>query len=235
MASLVLPGQRFPDPREADEHGLLAATTELTAERIVEAYAQGIFPWFERRGLIAWFSPDPRMVLRPTELHVGRTLRKTLDRGTFEIRFDTAFRDVVAACAKTPRRHERGTWISSRFVDAYTALHGGGLAHSAEAWRGGKLVGGLYGVSLGGVFFGESMFAKETDASKAAFATLVARLRTWEFDLVDCQVYTEHLASLGAREWPRETFLRALAGGLQKPTRSGLWSVVEGGGPGLTA
>ena len=228
MPSLVLPGQPFPHPRNADENGLLAVTTELTADRIAEAYASGIFPWFEKRGLIAWFSPDPRMVLLPDELHVARSLRRTFARRTFEIRLDTAFRDVVIACAKIPRRHGRGTWISPRFIDAYVDLHGKGLAHSAEAWRGGKLAGGLYGVSLGKVFFGESMFAREADASKAAFATLVAQLRAWDFALIDCQVHTEHLESLGAREWPRETFLRALTAGVMDSPRIGRWALDSG-------
>jgi leucyl/phenylalanyl-tRNA--protein transferase len=228
MTTLIVPGRAFPHPREADEHGLLAVTTELTADRIVEAYTRGIFPWFERRGLVAWFSPDPRMVLLPEDLHVARTLRKTLARGTFEIRLDTAFASVVKACAATPRKHERGTWIGPRFRDAYTELHERGLAHSAEAWRGGKLVGGLYGVSLGGVFFGESMFAKEADASKAAFATLGAQLRAWGFRMIDCQVYTEHLLSLGAREWPRDRFLHVLAEAVREPGRPGPWILDSG-------
>lgn len=223
MPAIVLPGQRLPDPHQADEDGLLAVTSELTPERIVEAYARGVFPWFERRGLVAWFSPDPRMVLQPWELHVARTLRKTIARGTFEIRLDTAFREVIDACAKTPRRHEHGTWIGPRFVDAYVELHRQGLAHSAEAWRNGRLVGGLYGVSLGAVFFGESMFSKEADASKVAFATLVGQLTAWRFAMVDCQVYSRHLASLGAREWPRDAFLRALAGAVDAPGRPGPW------------
>jgi len=225
MAPIVLPGQPFPPPRLADEDGLLAFTTELTAERVIEAYARGIFPWFERRGLVAWFSPDPRMVMPPATLHVGRTLRKTLARRTFEIRLDTAFQEVMKACARTPRRHERGTWISPRFIDAYGGLHRQGLAHSAEAWRAGKLAGGLYGVSLGTVFFGESMFARETDASKAAFATLAAQLSAWGFTLIDCQVHTGHLESLGAAEWSRMRFLRALGTAVRKPTRSGPWTL----------
>ena len=228
MTSLIAPGRAFPHPREADEHGLLAVTTELTADRIVEAYTRGIFPWFERRGLVAWFSPDPRMVLLPEDLHIARTLRKTLARGAFEIRLDTAFAAVVKGCAVTPRTHERGTWIGPRFRDAYTELHERGLAHSAEAWRGGKLVGGLYGVALGRVFFGESMFAKEPDASKAAFASLVAQLRAWEFRMIDCQVYTEHLERLGAREWPRERFLHVLAEAVREPGRPGPWALEPG-------
>ena len=223
MPTVVLPGQRLPDPRHADEDGLLAVTSELTPERIVEAYRRGIFPWFERRGLVAWFSPDPRMVLEPKELHVGRTLGKTLARGTFEIRLDTAFREVILACARTPRRHEQGTWIGPRFVDAYVELHRKGLAHSAEAWKDGRLVGGLYGVALGGAFFGESMFSAVADASKVAFATLVGQLAAWGFVLVDCQVYSRHLASLGASERSREAFLRSLASAVRAPGRVGPW------------
>src|SRR5262245_24264954 len=163
------------------------------------------------------------MVLKPKDLHVGRTLRKTLARGTFEIRLDTAFREVIVACAKTPRRHEQGTWIGPRFIDAYEDLHRQGLAHSAEAWMNGRLVGGLYGVSLGAAFFGESMFSTVSDASKAAFATLVGQLDAWRFALVDCQVYSRHLASLGAREWPRDAFLKAVASAVRKPRRPGPW------------
>jgi leucyl/phenylalanyl-tRNA--protein transferase len=228
VPTIVLPGQRFPDPRGADEDGLVAVTTELTPERIVEAYARGVFPWFERRGLVAWFSPDPRMVLEPKSLHVGRTLRKTLARGTFQIRLDTAFREVILACAKTPRRHDHGTWIGPRFIDAYVELHRQGLAHSAEAWSAGRLVGGLYGVSLGAVFFGESMFATVPDASKAAFATLVAQLSAWGFSLIDCQIYSRHLASLGARERPREEFLAALSSAVRRPGRTGPWRLEPG-------
>jgi leucyl/phenylalanyl-tRNA--protein transferase len=142
----------------------------------------------------------------------------------FEIRLDTAFRNVMAACAKTPRRHEGGTWISPRFIDAYTELHQWGLAHSAEAWRGDDLVGGLYGVSLGAIFFGESMFARAPDASKIAFVALVAQLLRWKITLVDCQVYTDHLARFGASEWPRRRFLAALEKALDRPTRPGPWS-----------
>jgi leucyl/phenylalanyl-tRNA--protein transferase len=228
MPSLIVPGQAFPHPREADEDGLLAVTTELTADRIVEAYERGIFPWFEKRGLVAWFSPDPRMVLQPEGLHVARTLAKTLSRGTFQFRLDTAFREVVRACAKTPRKHERGTWIGPRFLDAYVELHRRGLAHSAEAWRDGRLAGGLYGVALGTVFFGESMFTTETDASKAAFATLVTQLGSWGYRMVDCQVYTEHLESLGAREWPRSRFLEALATAVVEPGHPGSWRLDSG-------
>lgn len=225
MPAIVLPGQPFPDPSYADEEGLLAVTTELTPERILEAYARGIFPWFEERGLVAWFSPDPRMVLEPKALHVGRTLKKSLDRREFDVRLDTAFAEIIVGCARTPRRHERGTWIGPRFIDAYTELHRQGFAHSAEAWRDGKLVGGLYGVSLGGVFFGESMFAKVSGASKAAFAVLVGRLASWGFSMVDCQVRTEHLESLGAEDWPKARFLAALRRALRAPTRVGPWSL----------
>lgn len=223
MPTIVLPGQRFPDPHLADEDGLLAVTSELTPDRVVEAYARGVFPWFERRGLVAWFSPDPRMVLEPGGLHVGRTLRKTLARGTFDIRLDTAFHEVIRACARTPRRYEPGTWIGPRFVDAYVELHRQGLAHSAEAWRGGRLVGGLYGVALGGAFFGESMFSTATDASKAAFATLAEQLHAWGFKLIDCQIYSRYLASFGAQEWPREAFLAALSVAVALPGRVGPW------------
>lgn len=215
----------FPDPREAEEDGLLALTPTMTAEMVVEAYAAGIFPWSQQNGWYLWFSPDPRMVLRPEELHVSRKLRKILRRGTFEIRLDTAFEAVITECASVPRSDQDGTWISRPFVRVYGTLHERGIAHSAEAWRGGELVGGLYGVALGSAFFGESMFSRESDASKAAFAVLVGQLRAWGYRFVDCQVHTEHLESLGAREWPRETYLRALAAALGDPGRPGPWSL----------
>jgi leucyl/phenylalanyl-tRNA--protein transferase len=157
-----------------------------------------------------WFSPDPRFVLRPAQTHVGRSLRKVLRAGRFEVRFDSAFAAVMRACAQSRRRHERGTWISEPMIAAYTELHRLGWAHSVESFRGGRLVGGLYGVAIGGAFFGESMFYGEPDASKVAFATLAAELAAREFRLIDCQQETAHLARFGARPMPRRRFLREL-------------------------
>ena len=215
----------FPPPEEADPSGLLAVGGDLSPERLLLAYAQGIFPWYDETLPILWHSPDPRMVLLPGELHVPKSLAKTLRRGRFELRLDTAFAEVIAACASTPRPRERGTWITAEMREAYLRLHALGFAHSAEAWRGGRLVGGLYGVALGGCFFGESMFAREPDASKAAFATLVRQLGRWGFALIDCQMHTEHLARFGAREWPRARFLRHLRAALERETRRGRWSL----------
>lgn len=212
----------FPDPRDAEPDGLLAVGGDLSPERLLAAYALGIFPWYEEDPIL-WFSPDPRLVLVPSELRVGRSLAKVLRQGRFEIRFDTAFDEVVAGCASAPRRGQRGTWITPAMREAYGRLHRLGFAHSVEAWRGGALAGGLYGVSLGGAFFGESMFAHESDASKVAFVELVRRVAAWEFRFVDCQVETPHLRRFGALPWTRERFLAELRLALRAPTRRGSW------------
>ena len=213
----------FPSPELSDPNGLLAVGGDLRPERLVLAYAMGIFPWYSEDTPILWHSPDPRMVLRAGDLVVGRSLAKTLRRGAYEVRLDTAFRAVMESCARVPRHDQDGTWIMPEMIDAYEELHRRGLAHSAEAWLGGELAGGLYGVSLGGAFFGESMFAKEPDASKVAFVTLVRAMAGWGIDLVDCQVRTAHLARFGAVDWPRPRFLAALEKALEKPTRYGPW------------
>jgi leucyl/phenylalanyl-tRNA--protein transferase len=215
----------FPPPEGADPSGLVAVGGDLSPERLLEAYSVGIFPWPLVERPLLWFSPDPRMVLRPHELVVSRSLRKTLRRGVFEVRLDTAFEHVVRRCAEIPRRGEAGTWITDDMAAAYTRLHELGYAHSAEAWQDGALVGGLYGVSLGASFFGESMFADRPDASKAAFAVLAGQLAAWDFDLIDCQVHTDHLARFGAREWSRRRFLTALRRSLEAPTRRGVWKL----------
>jgi leucyl/phenylalanyl-tRNA--protein transferase len=228
----------FPDPRDADGRGLLAWGGDLAPERLLAAYAQGVFPWYDEAPIL-WFSPDPRMVLRPTELRVGRSLAKRMRAGPYRITMDTAFREVVRGCRETPRPGQAGTWITLEMLEAYCTLHALGFAHSVEAWApsgslaesGGplptraaeQLVGGLYGVSLGRAFFGESMFARATDASKIAFATFVPQLVRWGFELVDCQMTTEHLARFGATEWSRDAFLDALVAALESETRRGLW------------
>ena len=214
----------FPPP-ELAEDGLLAVGGDLSPDRLLLAYAMGIFPWYEEGQPILWHSPDPRLVLLDGELHVPRSLERTLRRGTFRVTFDTAFGRVVDACAQTPRVGQRGTWITGEMRLAYKRLHRAGYAHSAEAWRGDRLAGGLYGVSLGGAFFGESMFAREPDASKVAFVTLARQLRTWGIDLIDCQVATAHLERFGAREWPRDRFLATHGAALERPTRKGGWGV----------
>jgi len=213
----------FPAPDDAEPSGLLAVGGDLGVERLLLAYSMGIFPWYEDGLPILWHSPDPRMILLPGHLRVSRSLRKTLRDQSFEIRFDGDFEAVIRACARAPRDGQDGTWITDEMIDAYLQLFELGCAHSAEAWLGGELVGGLYGVSLGGCFFGESMFASRADASKVAFVALVEQLARWEFDLIDCQVHTVHLARFGATEWPRSRFLSALEKSLTKKTRRGRW------------
>ncbi len=214
----------FPDPRLAADHGLVAVGGDYRPELLVTAYAHGIFPWPTEGVSHAWFSPNPRMVLEPAKLHVSRSLAKTLRKGRFEVTFDTAFDEVMHRCATAERAGQPGTWITQELMDGFAALHEAGLAHSAETWRDGRLVGGVYGLALGGIFCGESMFHAEADASKVAFVTLVRRLRAWGFPMVDCQVHTEHLEQLGAREWPRDRFLDELELAIRHPTRRGPWT-----------
>jgi leucyl/phenylalanyl-tRNA--protein transferase len=223
----------FPDPRASDGRGLLAYGGDLQAERLLAAYAQGVFPWYSDEPIL-WFSPDPRLVLRPAELHVGRSLAKRERGRPFVLRMDTAFAEVIRACRETPRPDQDGTWITQDMIEAYVDLHELGFAHSIEAWdlsgddlegdEGEELVGGLYGVSLGRAFFGESMFAWKPDASKIAFAAFVRQLEIWNFDFIDCQVETSHLTRFGATEWPRSRFLDALATALEADTRRGKWA-----------
>ena len=215
----------FPRPELADENGLLAIGGDLRPERLLLAYAHGIFPWYSEGLPILWHSPDPRLVLPIDRFHVPRSVRKVIRRKIYEVRFDSAFAEVIDRCAEVPRRGQDSTWITKEMKDAYVALHELGFAHSAEAYLEGRVAGGLYGVSIGGAFFGESMFALEPDASKVAFVALVEALRAWNFSLVDCQVYTEHLARFGAKMWPREEFLAELARALESPTRRGRWRV----------
>jgi leucyl/phenylalanyl-tRNA--protein transferase len=217
----------FPPPAEAEASGLLALGGDLSCERLLAAYTAGIFPWYEDPQPILWFSPDPRWVLLPGELHVSRRLARTLRSRRFEVKLDQDFDRVIRACAGVRRAGSTGTWITPAMIGAYRKLARRGLAHSAEAWQAGELVGGVYGVSLGGAFFGESMFTLRADASKVAFVTLVGQLAAWGFDLVDCQVHTPHLERLGARAWPRAAFLRRLAATLRRPTRAGRWRLDE--------
>lgn len=224
----VAPRFTFPDPNQADAEGLIAYGGDLNPQRVLAAYTQGIFPWpYDETYPLLWFSPDPRMVLRPADLHVSRSLQRTLKKNQFEVRLDTAFEQVINRCATVRRSGQGGTWITKDMIQAYCRLHEMGFAHSAEAWLNGKLVGGLYGVSLGAAFFGESMFAQKPDASKVAFAHLVRQLHAWKFQLFDCQVYTEHVAHFGARPWPRKRFLQSLAKALQKPTHQGRWKLAD--------
>ena len=190
-------------------NGLLAAGGGLSVRRLVGAYSRGCFPWYSEGEPVLWWSPDPRMVLVPAELHVSKSLARRMRRGDVTVTADLAFADVIAACAE-PRDDQVGTWITDEMLAAYMALHHAGHAHSIEAWQDGLLVGGLYGVALGRAFFGESMFTRVPDASKIALVTLVAQLQRWEFGMIDCQMKTQHLARFGAREIPRASFLRQL-------------------------
>jgi leucyl/phenylalanyl-tRNA--protein transferase len=216
---------RFPPPEGASPEGIVAIGGDFRPERLLLGYAQGIFPWPSEGLPLLWFSPDPRFVLEPNHAHIPRSLRKQLKREPYSIRLDTAFGRVIRACAETKRPGQRGTWITDDLIDGYEALFALGFAHSVEAWDGDKLVGGLYGVSLGKAFFGESMFAHAPDASKLAFAMLLAQLKAWDLRIVDCQVYTEHLARFGAEEWPRDLFLGTLREALAHDTRRGKWTM----------
>ncbi|MEJ2642573.1 MAG: leucyl/phenylalanyl-tRNA--protein transferase, partial [Desulfosarcinaceae bacterium] len=204
----------FPPPHLATREGLLAVGGDLSPERLILAYKNGIFPWYNPGEPILWWSPDPRLVLFPRELHVSHSLRRLLRKKKFQVTFNTRFREVIGACAKAKRRAGEGTWITPEMQSAYIRLNDLGYAHSVEAWQDGRLVGGLYGLALGRFFFGESMFTKVSNASKVAFVTLVKRLTALEFNLIDCQVYTQHLVSLGAREIPRKEFLKRIQEGL---------------------
>ena len=207
----------------AEPDGLLAAGADLSAERLLAAYRQGIFPWFNEGQPILWWSPDPRMVLFPAELHVSRSLNKRLKKQDYEIRFDTAFREVVKACASVPRAGQDGTWITADMLAAYCNLHELGYAHSVETWMDGKLAGAIYGVAIGRMFYGESMFHRVTDASKIALVHLMRHLEKHGFGMMDCQMKTEHLASLGAREIPRIEFLRRLEELVNSPQEACKW------------
>ena len=214
----------FPSPELAEE-GLLAVGGDLKPDRLIRAYSEGIFPWYSEGEPILWHSPDPRFVLTPERLHVPRSVRRSIRAGRFRLTMDTVFRGVIEACGQVPRPGQDGTWITPEMVDAYVDLHERGLAHSIEAWKGDRLVGGVYGISLGAAFFGESMFAWEDNASKVALVVLVEQLDRWGIRLIDCQIYTDHLARFGAQPWPRQEYLSALGDALQEPTRRGRWKL----------
>jgi leucyl/phenylalanyl-tRNA---protein transferase len=213
----------FPDPKRANPEGLLAVGGDLRAERLILAYSLGIFPWYGPGYPILWWSPPQRCLMEPSDFHVSRSLRRLLRQARFSVTFDQAFVGVIRACAETRLIRREETWITPDMIDAYGLLHELGLAHSAEAWQAGELVGGIYGVSLGRAFFGESMFSRVPNASKVAFATLVQKLLEWEFMMIDCQITNPHLQSLGAYEITRTDFLRRLAQALEFPARRGKW------------
>jgi leucyl/phenylalanyl-tRNA--protein transferase len=211
----------------SEPNGLLAVGGDLAPERLLAAYRRGIFPWYSPGEPILWWSPDPRMVLFPAEFKVSRSLGRTLRRGGYEVRLDAAFARVIAACAQTPRRGQHGTWIVPEMQAAYRRLHELGLAHSVETWVDGELVGGLYGIALGRMFYGESMFSWRSDASKIAVAHLARYLERLGFGMVDCQMHTTHLASLGAREIPRDDFIARLDALVAAGPAPGPWPAAD--------
>jgi len=216
----------FPPVSQAlrDPDGLLAAGGDLSSERLIKAYERGIFPWYQDDQPILWWSPSLRMALRPEELIVSRSMRKVLRRSEYQVTLDQAFAQVIEHCAMT-RAVFPGTWITPEMQEAYCDLHRRGIAHSAEVWHEGVLVGGLYGVAMGQLFFGESMFSLRDNASKTGFIWLVKQLQVWQYQLIDCQVPSEHLRSLGAKDMPRVDFLEFLTGARLQSGREGLWEM----------
>ncbi|PID58375.1 leucyl/phenylalanyl-tRNA--protein transferase [candidate division KSB3 bacterium] len=215
----------FPAPHLSEENGLLAIGGDLSLERLLAAYSSGIFPWYEHGTPVLWWSPDPRLVLYPDEFYVSRSLRKIIRQQAFRVTLDRAFEQVIRACADIQRPGQRGTWLVDEMIRAYTVLHDAGFAHSVEAWHGGRLAGGLYGVSLGRCFFGESMFAHASNASKVALYYLTQYLKKRHVEFIDCQVRTAHLVSLGAREVTRSRFLTELKRALHSPSLRGKWTL----------
>lgn len=213
----------FPPTDLAERDGLLAVGGDLTPERLLLAYRKGIFPWYTEETPILWWSPDPRLVLFPAELRISNSLRRVLRKNVFAVTFDRAFLEVIRGCGGTRRAADDGTWIVPEMVEAYHRLHQLGYAHSVESWYDGELVGGLYGVALGRVFYGESMFTRKSDASKVALVHLVEYLSRHGYDLIDCQVTTAHLKSMGAREIPRRKFLELLVRSIGEPMHGGSW------------
>jgi leucyl/phenylalanyl-tRNA--protein transferase len=218
----------FPHPTLAEPGGLLAVGGDLSPDRLILAYRNGIFPWFEDEGSFYWYSPDPRFVLFPTELKVHKSMRSIFNQNKFEYSLDTCFERVIRACAQTPRAGQDGSWIAESFVEGYLELHRQGVAHSVEVWQDGELVGGLYGLALGRVFFGESMFSNVPNASKAGFITFARALEQSGFNLIDCQQETAHLGSLGARNIPRLEFLDILYRNAYERSLVGTWTFAGG-------
>ncbi|HPD60206.1 MAG TPA: leucyl/phenylalanyl-tRNA--protein transferase [Thermodesulfobacteriota bacterium] len=217
----------FPSPEEAEPEGLLAIGGDLSVERLLRAYCLGIFPWYSEGSPILWWSPDPRLILEPGKLHVSKSLSRVIKKGTFKITVDQSFEGVIQGCAHAQRPDEKGTWIVNDMIKAYIHLHEAGFAHSVESWFKGTLVGGVYGVSLGKVFFGESMFYTRENASKVAFVYLTRLLQKWKFDIIDCQVTTANLLRFGAHEISRFQFLKRLAKALKHQTVRGRWHLPE--------
>lgn len=214
---------QFPPPDQATSEGILGVGGNLSPGMLISAYRQGVFPWFSPGDPILWWCPDPRFVLFPEKLHVSHSMRRALHRGDFAVTLDADFKAVIESCSEAPRRGQNGTWITPEMVKSYTELHSIGYAHSVEVRQEGEIVGGLYGVSLGSVFFGESMFALVSNASKVGFVVLVEVLKRQGFELIDSQVYTRHLESLGAENIPRRRYIELLHRGLERPDRKGSW------------
>lgn len=213
----------FPDPSYAEDDGLLAVGGDLSVERLLLAYSNGIFPWYEEEGPVLWWSPDPRLILFPENFIVSKSLKQKLDHELFRVEFDTNFEDVIRQCASVRRKDQENTWITKEMANAYIDLHKHGYAHSVETYLDGKLVGGLYGLSLGKAFFGESMFHIKTDASKIALYYLIEKLKLWGFHFVDAQAKTSHLISLGAEEISRKKYLKLLRSALDYSTKREKW------------
>jgi len=213
----------FPPPSLAEPNGLLCVGGDLSTERILLAYSSGIFPWYSENEPVLWWSPDPRLILYPEKIKISRSLKKKIKTNTFKVTIDQAFNDVIYACANTRIQNSEETWLTDEMIAAYKRLHKEGFAHSIECWKDDELAGGLYGISLGGCFFGESMFTNISDASKIALVKLADFLKENGFDLIDCQITTDHLTSMGGFEVPRQTFLKQLKNSLEKPTISGQW------------
>jgi len=214
----------FPPPYLASKAGLLAVGGDLSRDRLLLAYRMGIFPWYSDGEPLLWWSPDPRLVLYPEEIRISKTLKKIIKQDKFHLTIDTAFDQVINACAQIRIEKNEGTWIVQEMIDAYCRLHDAGFAHSVEAWYQGELAGGIYGVSLGKCFFGESMFSRISNASNITLVKLVEYLKTLSFDMLDCQITTEHLTRFGAREIQRDVFLKQLEQSLEATTRQGRWS-----------
>jgi leucyl/phenylalanyl-tRNA---protein transferase len=213
----------FPPPHLASEEGLLAVGGDLSQKRLLLAYRMGIFPWFSNNEPILWWSPDPRLVLYPHEFKISKTIKKIIKKEVFKVTMDLAFNEVINQCAQVRLKKNQGTWIVKDMIDAYCNLHESGFAHSVEVWQGGDLAGGLYGVSLGKCFFGESMFTRVSNASNIGLVKLLEHLKKLSFDMIDCQVATEHLTRFGARQIPRIRFLNQLEKSLKAPTIKGKW------------
>ena len=213
----------FPPAALAEKDGLLAIGGDLSPERLLLAYSTGIFPWFSEGDPILWWSPSPRLIIFPDEFKIPKRLSRLIRQKKFSVTLDKAFRQVISACATLDKRKEKGTWITRNMIEAYCQLHDMGYAHSVECWQEDTLAGGLYGISLGRVFFGESMFSRQPDSSKIALVSIVKKITEWDFDLIDCQMKTAHLMQFGAREIPGPEFQKLLAKSMSYPTQTGKW------------